>query len=312
LAHAESLMDRGAQAVSPSSSEIASCAERLARGASIEINGLELHELEAAREMLTQGQRVYVSHLPGQTWDQTLDLCASVAGAGFDPVPHIPVRLVNDRQQLAGLLRALFDAGVREPLLLAGDCPKPKGAFSEVLEVLRSGVLQTQGFTRVSFAGHPEGHPAVSSREIRQAQIEKWRVGSGLGLQVTFVTQFFFNARPFADWACDLRSAGVRARLVAGLAGPTGITRLLRLARRCGVGPSMRALTTRPSSLFNLMTDHDPDGLLRDLAIEWHQRTGLFDGIHVFSFGGLLRTATWLRRYEPGMPRRDATSPSPR
>lgn len=297
-------MAPGAPLAFASAPDVAACAERLARGASIEINSLELEEFAAARELLPRGQRIYVSHLPGQTWDQTVDLCAKVAGAGFDPIPHIPVRLLADREQLAGVLRAAFDAGVREPLLLAGDYPKVRGPFSDVLAALRSGVLDAQGFRRVSFAGHPEGHPSVPIREIRQAQIDKWQQGNDRGFEVTFVTQFFFAAGPFTEWACDLRSAGVRARLVAGIAGPTGITRLLRLARRCGVGPSIRALTTRPSSLFSLMSDHDPDGLVRDLAVEWQRMAGLFDGIHLFSFGGFLRTVTWLRRYAGGGSRR--------
>lgn len=285
-----------ARAVAP---EITRCAERLARGASIELNNLETAEFQAAREFLTPGQRIFVSHLPGQTWGQSLKLCATVAAAGFDPVPHIPVRLLADEQQLGDLLRAAREAGVREPLLLAGDYPKPKGEFPDVLGVLRSGVLQARGFKRVSFAGHPEGHPAVPSREIRQAQIDKWQMAAEQELQVTFVTQFFFAAKPFTQWACDLRASGVRARLIAGLAGPTGIGRLLRLARRCGVGPSMRALTARPASVFNLLTDHDPDALLRDLAAEAQRYAGLFDGIHLFSFGGFRRTVSWLRSQAP-------------
>jgi methylenetetrahydrofolate reductase (NADPH) len=273
------------------------CLERLARGASLELNCLERDEFHAARELLRPGQRIYVSHLPRQTWEQTLELCAVVAAAGCDPVPHIPVRLLTDGLQPAALLRAAFDAGVREPLLLAGDYPKPKGPFGDVMSLLRTGMVETCGFKRVSFAGHPEGHPVVPSREIRQAQVDKWRMASAQGMQVTFVTQFFFAAKPFSQWACELRSEGVQARLVAGLAGPTGISRLLRLARRCGVGPSIRALTARRGALLGLITDHDPDALLRDLADEGQRCTGLFDGVHLFSFGGFLRTASWLHQY---------------
>jgi hypothetical protein len=57
----------------------------------------------------------------------------------------------------------------------------------------------------------------------------------------------------------------------------------------------MRALTARPASVFNQLTDHDPDALLRDLAAEAQRYAGLFDGIHLFSFGGFRRTVSWLR-----------------
>ena len=279
----------GANPVLASASDIAGCAGRLAREASLEINSLEVEELEAARDLLRPGQRIYVSHLPRQSWEESLRICARLAAAGFDPIPHIPVRLLADREQFAGLLRAAAEVGVREPLLLAGDYQSPRGDFPDVLTALRTDQLQSLGYSRVSFAGHPEGHPQVASRD-------KWRLSANLGMQVTFVTQFFFAAAPFTQWACDLRAAGVRARLIAGVAGPAGIARLLRLARRCGVGPSIRALTSRPSAMFGLMSDHDPAVLVRELAREWQRCTGLFDGLHVFSLGGFLRTATWLRR----------------
>ncbi len=120
-----------------------------------------------------------------------------------------------------------------------------------------------------------------------------------MGLEVTFVTQFFFAADPFVQWARDLRSAGVAARLVAGISGPASIGKLMRLARRCGVGPSIRALTARPASMLKLLGEHSPDALMRDLARERSICRDLFDGVHLFSFGGFLRTATWLRQYAP-------------
>ena len=292
-------MAAGVQPALALAPEIAGCALRLVQAASLEISSLEVGELAEARDYLRHGQRIYVSHLPRQTWDETFGICARIASAGLDPIPHIPVRLLSDEAEFRAILRAAFDAGVREPLLLSGDYAQPRGKLGEVLATLRSDALPACGFTRVSFAGHPEGHPAVPARVMHQAQIDKWRRASELGLQTTFVTQFFFAARPFTQWACELRSAGVRAGLVAGLAGPTGITKLLRLAKRCGVGPSLRSLTSRPAAMLSLLADHDPDGLVRDLALEWHRFTGLFDGIHLFSLGGFLRTASWLRRYAP-------------
>ena len=279
--------------------EIAGCALRLVQDASLEISSLEMGEFAEARDFLRRGQRIYVSHLPRQTWDQTIDICARIASAGLDPIPHIPVRLLSDEADLRAVLGAAFDAGVREPLLLAGDYAQPRGKLGNVLATLQGDALPACGFRRVSFAGHPEGHPAVAARVIQQAQVDKWRRASELGLQTTFVTQFFFAASPFTQWACELRSAGVGARLVAGLAGPAGITKLLRLARRCGVGPSLRALTSRPSAMLSLLADHDPDALVRELALDWQRFTGLFDGIHLFSLGGFLRTASWLRSYAP-------------
>lgn len=271
-------------------------AAQLTRESSIELSCLESADIRAGRDFLAAGQKVYVSHLPRQTWAQTSETCAQVAAAGFDPVPHVPVRLMKNEQQLDEVLSALRGAGARELLLIAGDYARPEGPYSQTLEVMCSGKLQRFGFTRVSVAGHPEGHPSVPADEMRRAQLAKARLGAAAGLQITLVTQFFFEATPFIDWARDLRLAGVDARIVAGLPGTAKITRLLALARHCGVGPSIRALSSRSRSMFNLLADRSPDILLADLATEWQKQPDLFDGIHLYSFGGFLRTAAWLRQ----------------
>jgi len=268
----------------------------LARQASIELSCLDSSDFQAGRDLLWPGQKVYLSHLPRQTWAQTRRTCAEVAAAGFDPVPHVPVRLLRSEQQLDEVLCACRDAGARELLLIAGDYAEPQGPYCEVREILLSGKLQRLGFTSVSLAGHPEGHPVVPAHQIRQAQLEKSRSGIAAGMQVTLVTQFFFEAAPFVHWARDLRQAGVEARLVAGLPGPAGVSRLLRLAMHCGVGPSIRALSSKSRSMLNLLSERRPDALLHDLAAERQHQPDLFDGIHLYSFGGLHRTATWLRQ----------------
>jgi methylenetetrahydrofolate reductase (NADPH) len=268
---------------------------QLAREASIELSFLESGDIRAGRDFLWPGQRIYVSHLPRQSWAQTSATCAQVAGAGFDPVPHVPVRLLRSEQQLDEVLSAIRDAGASGLLLIAGDYAKPEGPYDRVLEVLQSGKLQEKGFTRISVAGHPEGHPQVSDDEIRRAQMEKARQGAAAGLEVTLVTQFFFEARPFMDWAWELRIAGIGARIVAGLPGPASIKKLLQLARHCGVGPSIRALTARSGSLVKLLSDRDPEILLDDLTAGLKHQPDLFDGVHLYSFGGFLRTAAWLR-----------------
>jgi methylenetetrahydrofolate reductase (NADPH) len=202
---------------------------------------------------------------------------------------------VKNEQQLDEILSALRGAGASELLLIAGDYATPQGPYREVLEILRGGKLPKHGFLRVSVAGHPEGHPQVPAAAIRNAQLEKARTGATAGLEVTLVTQFFFEAPPFIAWARDLRSTGIGARFVAGLPGPAKIGRLLQLARHCGVGPSIRALTSRPGSMIKLLSERDPAKLLGDLVTEQQARPDLLDGIHLYSFGGFLRTAAWLR-----------------
>src|SRR5687767_14485412 len=229
---------------------------QLAREASIEMNVPDVRDLQASRALLPPGKKVYVSHLPRQTWQQTLDACRAVREAGFESVPHVPVRLLEDERTLDRFLAdAVRSAGVLEVLLVAGDYPQPAGPYASVADVLRTGLLNTHGLHRVSLAGHPEGHPKVTPAEIRRAEREKSQLAHAAGLEATLLTQFFFEAQPFVDWASQLRSDGVQARLVAGLAGPASMATLFRYAVRCGVGPSIRALGARPKSLMKLIGD---------------------------------------------------------
>ena len=275
------------------------CVAALARSASIEINVQDLKYLEESGALLPAGKKLYVSHLPKQRWEDTIAACRTVRKAGFEPVPHIPVRLLADASAFDRLLGELVsEAQVREALLISGDYPRAAGPYASVLDALRTNLLQQHGFSRVSLAGHPEGHPRVSLEEIRQAQIDKAIFARDAGLATTFVTQFCFDAAPFIQWASELANAGVNARFVAGVAGPAKLTTLVNFALRCGVGPSIRALSARPGVLNLLMSEHRPDDIIEALASATLAAESSINGLHIFCFGGFLRTCKWLRSIE--------------
>jgi len=274
---------------------------RLAREASVEINVQDVKHLEASRALLTPGNKIYVSYLPGQTWQQTEAACVAVRAAGFEPVPHVPVRLIQDSVALHRLLASLVEsARVNEILLIAGDYDVASGPYSSVAEVLRSAALETTGLTRVSLAGHPEGHPKVPLADIRAAEREKTQLAARAGLEANLLTQFFFEPQPFLDWVRELRASGVGTRVVAGLAGPARLTTLFKFAVRCGAGPSIRALGARPGSLLKLIGDHGPEAVLWALAQARASGESDFSGIHLFCFGGYLRTCKWLHAVTNG------------
>jgi methylenetetrahydrofolate reductase (NADPH) len=275
--------------------------EQLAREASIEISAEDVEQLEPSRALLAPGTKVYVNHLPRQTWQQTEAACRAVRASGFLPVPHLPVRLFADEDALDRTLANLVGRSqVDEVLLIAGDSAEAAGPYSAVADVLAGAALGKHGLTRVSLAGHPEGNPKVALDEVRRAEREKVMLATQAGLEVTLVTQFFFEPTPFLQWAGELRARGIRARIVAGLAGPAGLPTLIRFAIRCGVGPSVRALTARPSSFMHLIGEHGPEQVIRGLAQARGNGKADFSGIHLFSLGGYLRTCNWLHRVAHG------------
>jgi methylenetetrahydrofolate reductase (NADPH) len=274
---------------------------QLAGDASVEITVHDVGQLEESRRLLPPGKALYVSHLPKQQWHETQAACRAVRAAGFRPVPHVPVRLLPDAASVDRVLGSFVDAAqVDEVLLISGDYPQALGPYTEVLQLLNSGALQRHGIKRVSVAGHPEGHPKVPPAQIRRAELDKARAAQQAGLELTFLTQFFFEEAPFLDWVRELRSAGVRARVVGGLAGPTKLGTLIKFAMRCGAGASMRVLTARPVAFTKLLGDHGPESVLSELAQARCEGAGDFAGVHLFCFGGFVRTCQWLQAIADG------------
>jgi methylenetetrahydrofolate reductase (NADPH) len=274
---------------------------QLAREASIEINVHDVVHLEESRRVLPAGKALYVSHLPKQQWHETEEACRAVRAAGFRPVPHIPVRLLADAATVDRVLGGFVGrAQVDEVLLISGDYPQAAGPYSEVLQLLNSGALQQHGLRRISVAGHPEGHPKVRLADIRRAELNKARMAQQAGFELTLLTQFFFEEQPFLEWVREMRSAGVQARLVGGLAGPTRLGTLIKFAMRCGAGASMRVLTARPQAFTKLLSDHGPETVLSGLAQARAEMTSDFSGVHLFCFGGFVRTCRWLQAVADG------------
>ncbi len=307
----DTMLNSQAEVLSPSVSDTALVATivQLASGASIEINVRDVSQLAASQAFLPPGKKVYISHLPKQTWQDTAAACRAVREAGFDPVPHVPVRVISDTSVLDRTLAEFVGtADVQEILLVAGDYPAAVGPYASVRDVLQSGVLEKHGLKKLSLAGHPEGHPKVAHDVIRHAELEKVLLATQAGFDVTLVTQFFFEHTAFLEWVSALRAEGVRARTVGGLAGPTRLATLFKFALHCGVGPSIRVLGARPKSLLQLIGDLGPEPVIRGLAHARGTGESEFSGIHLFCFGGYLRTCEWLHRLAKGQLRLHGSS----
>jgi methylenetetrahydrofolate reductase (NADPH) len=76
--------------------------------------------------------------------------------------------------------------------------------------------------------------------------------------------------------------------------GPASLRQLAKFAMLCGVGASMRMLTSRTSAMANLLSTQAPDEMVTALA---RHRGGnpqsRFERVHFFAFGGVVKTAKW-------------------
>ncbi|HYU68644.1 MAG TPA: methylenetetrahydrofolate reductase [Burkholderiales bacterium] len=270
--------------------------QALLAGASLEISSRDPAEIDACTCLLEPGTAVYVSMPPGQTYHENVALAARLKRAGFRPVPHIAARRIASREALDEYLaRAAGEAGVDGALVIAGDSDRASGPFDSSLALLETGLFRRHGIVHVGVAGYPEGHPRIAASALETALAAKKNLARRVGLDLQVVTQFCFESEPVLSWAGRMKGHGLPVRV--GLAGPASLHRLLRYAALCGIGNSIRALKTRPQAITRLLVEAGPEVVVREVAC----RGGApIAGVHFFCFGGLTRTARWLRAVRDG------------
>jgi len=270
--------------------------QALLAGASLEISSRDPAEIDACAGLLGAGTAIYISMPPGQTYHGNVTLAARLKRAGFRPVPHIAARRIASREALDEYLaRAAGEAGVDSALVIAGDSDRASGPFDSSLALLETGLFQRHGVAHVSVAGYPEGHPRIAASALDAALAAKKGLARRAGIDLQVVTQFCFESEPVLSWVAKMKGHGLPVRV--GLSGPASLPRLLRFAMLCGIGNSVRALKARPQAITRLLVEAGPEVVVRDVS----RRAGApIAGVHFFCFGGLIRTARWLRAVREG------------
>ncbi|MBB4001145.1 methylenetetrahydrofolate reductase [Aurantimonas endophytica] len=220
-----------------------------------------------------------------------------IADLGYVPVPHIPARRIRSRDELQTRIRAYAEeAGVTDVLVIGGGLDRPAGPYTSSMEILESGLLDRHGISEIGVAGHPEGSPEFSLATAEAALRLKRDFCERTGARMRIVTQFGFDADAYVDWAMAVRESGIGLPIHIGVAGPASITTLIRYAALCGVGSSVTFLKKRTGALAALAAHHSPESVVGPIEQHWRQTPeSPIRQIHVFPFGGLAQSATWLR-----------------
>jgi methylenetetrahydrofolate reductase (NADPH) len=265
---------------------------RLLRGVSLEATFPTHAELEAARQILPPGTQLYLSLPSSHSPAELGSLAADVRLAGFEPVPHIAARALTSRDDAHALLARLNgEAGVTRALVIAGDADRPAGPFADALSFIESGLFEHNGFTAIGIAGYPDGHPRISNATLANALAKKVDAIYGHGLSADIVSQFCFDGERMVAWLRQLRYLRVDVPIKLGVVGPVSLRTLLHYALKCGVRTTAKGARNTPA--VQLIAESKPDRMLKTLS----QITALSSGsvtVHVFSFGGLLKTARWV------------------
>jgi len=265
---------------------------------SLEMHPKEIGALQALREYLAPGARIYLPALPQQTAETVLDAACSIQRAGFEPVLHLAARSIASRNEALMFLRAAHaESGVRRIMLIGGDLAHPRGPYPDSVAVLRDGIMSAAGMQEFAIAGYPEGHPKFSIEQLDGAMAIKLESAAGQGLQAAVVTQFTFAPGRIVEFAMRLSRMSIDVPIHVGIAGPTEPLALARYAQRCGVNASRQALRRLGIGMARLLVNTDPGEQVLALARYCTAKSGnRIASAHFYSFGGVLRTAKWLAK----------------
>jgi methylenetetrahydrofolate reductase (NADH) len=261
---------------------------------SIEATPHDEGKLDEIRSVVPPGTCVYVAHPPGVPIDDIVKLAGRVQKLGLRATPHIIARKLESRGQLEGALAALQQLGVDRALCVAGDITAAQPAFDSTLEVLETGLFSKYNFKHVGVAGHPEGSKAIGDERVEKALRGKSAFAKKADFEVYFATQFGFDPTAFTEWESTTTAKGITMPIHVGMPGPASLRQLAKFAMLCGVGASMRMLTSRTSAMANLLATQAPDEMVTYIAKHRAEHPGSrLKKVHFFAFGGVVKTARW-------------------
>ncbi len=272
--------------------------QQFAAAASIELTPRDAGRMAELGSLLPQSSPIYLTALPGADPGSLVPAAVAVREAGHTPVPHVAARGLHDLDEVDALIgRLVAEAEVDDVLVVAGGVKQPVGQLDSSLPVLESGLLERHGIRRIGVAGHPEGSPDIPAGAAREAIVRKNELAAGSSAEWRIVTQFALAAEPYIAYERELREAGNRLPITAGLPGVTSPPRLLKFALACGIGPSIEVLRKQSGGLLKLATTRSwrPDAIAAEIAQSTVDDPGsLIAGIHLFPFGGVEESAGWL------------------
>ena len=222
--------------------------------------------------VLPKVKDVYITMLPGNDFRVVAKKAKELAQSGFNPVPHFPARSIKNLKDLKDYVSMCRDFGVKQALVIGGSS-KPIGDYHCSLQLLETGLFK--GF-KIGIAGHPEGSPDISDFDLEKAMRDKKPFADYI------VTQWLLNPDLIAKFISK-QSLPVHV----GITGPLKISSLIKFANIVGAKNSINFLKSNASKALDLLKPSDPNDLIGKLK-------GSTENFHIYTFGGLKETNSWL------------------
>jgi len=215
---------------------------------------------------------VYITMLPGNDYKEVASKATELAKSGFNPVPHFPARSIKNRAELKDFVTRCKDGGIKQALVIGGSA-QPIGDFHCSLQLLETGLFE--GW-KIGIAGHPDGSPDISDKDLKKAMSDKKPYADYI------ITQWSLNANPIAKFISE-QTLPVHV----GITGPLKLSSLLKFANIVGAKNSISFLKSNITQAIDLLKPRDPNDLIEKLKDSTEH-------FHIYTFGGLKETNKWL------------------
>ena len=223
---------------------------------------------------LPKVKNVYITLLPGEDFRQVANKAKELTNLGFNPVPHFPARSIKNLNNLKDYVKRCKDDGVKQALVIGGSA-QPIGDFHCSLQLLETGLFE--GF-KIGIAGHPDGSPDISDSDLEKAMRNKKPYADYI------VTQWLMEPEPIIKF--------VSKQIIpvhVGITGPMKISSLLKFANTVGAKNSINFIKSNLGKTFDLLRPKDPNDLIEKVK-------SVTNNFHIYTFGGLKETSTWLMK----------------
>ncbi|MBI3677594.1 MAG: methylenetetrahydrofolate reductase [NAD(P)H] [Proteobacteria bacterium] len=171
----------------------------------------------------------------GSTRDRTHNTVKRIVEeTTLSPAAHLTC-VAHTREEIGGIVKGYWQAGIRHVVALRGDMPNMSGAYVPHPEGYASTPDLIEGIRKIapfeiSVSAYPERHPDSASSD-NDLELLKAKIGAGASRALT---QFGFDTEAIARFRDRAVRAGVNVPIVPGLIPTTNIKGVKRMAAQAG------------------------------------------------------------------------------
>ncbi|MFB6224114.1 MAG: methylenetetrahydrofolate reductase [Haloarcula sp.] len=256
----------------------------------------ELMPFESFDEEITHlpdGATIAITTSPQLGIEKTVEKTEEAAEMGYDVVPHIAARYVEDTNQLEDIAGRLDEAGISDIFVPGGDREEPAGEFESAYDLLTALEDTEYAFEEVGITGYPEGHEFIDNETLAESMAKKEPYATYV------VTQLCYDPETVLEWVEDIRDRSIDLPVEVGIPGVMNYQRLMQISQKVGVGDSIKFLRKTTGilgfvkQLVGSRGTYEPDELIDGLAPYVDDDAYNIRGVHIYTFNQTPDTEDW-------------------